>query len=152
MATSFITKDKIHGFWIHDSLMQVACWGIVSVIDMNSLDSESWLKENLREHIFNNSQGIFVGFMHLELEEFLIKPERIQLFNEILDKTKSLFLSKGEGIPLHELNSFQKIQETAHRWISPLPTQRVVKVLTWLEDVVNDNILIKASDEIDYQF
>jgi hypothetical protein len=33
MASSFITKDEEHGFWINDALMQVACWGLVSAID-----------------------------------------------------------------------------------------------------------------------
>ena len=33
MASSFITIDNVHGFWISDSLMQVVCWGIINVID-----------------------------------------------------------------------------------------------------------------------
>lgn len=150
MASSFITKDKVHGFWISDSLMQVVCWGIVNVIDGTFLNKESWLKDELREHIYNNSQGIFNGFMHLSLDEYLINHERKNLFNEIILDTKKFFLSKGDYIPIKDLNDFQLISETKHEWQSPLETERLIKILKYLEDVVNDKTTNKDSDSIDY--
>jgi len=152
MASSFITKDNVHGFWISDSLMQVVCWGIVNVIDEISSNNNLWLKKELREHSYNNSQGIFIGFMHLRLGEFLINQERKNLFNEIILKTKKFLSNKGEYIPIKDLNDFQLISETKHKWQSPLKTERVIKILNYLEDVVNDKITIKDSDEINYDF
>ncbi|CAN5296715.1 hypothetical protein BH20BAC1_BH20BAC1_19630 [soil metagenome] len=130
MASSFITKDNVYGFWVKDSLMQVICWGIVNVIDNTFSDYKHyWLKNELREHIYNNSQGIFIGFMHLRLDEFLINQERKDLFNEVIYQTKEFFLAKGDYIPIKDLNEFQLIKEAKREWLSPLETKRMIKIL-----------------------
>lgn len=153
MASSFITKDNLYGFWVNDSLMQVICWGLVNIIDITpSNDKNYWLKNEHRESIYDNSQGIFVGFMNLRLDEFLINQERKKLFQEIIFETKKFFLDKGNYISVKDLNNFQLINETKREWLSPLETKRLIKILNYLDDVVNDNIIIKDSDEIDYDF
>ena len=153
MASSFITKDNIHGFWVNDSLMQVVCWGLVNVIDRTpSNDKNYWLNNEHREHIYDNSQGIFIGFMNLRLDEFLINLERTNLFKEIILEAKQYFLDKGEYISAKDLNDFQLIGETKREWLSPLETKRIIKILSYLDDVVSDKIIIKDSDEINYEF
>ncbi|MDI9363587.1 MAG: hypothetical protein QM541_01455 [Flavobacterium sp.] len=153
MATSFITKDNVYGFWINDSLMQVICWGLVSIIDeVPPTGLNNWLKTDFREIINDNSQGIFSGFMNLRFDEFLINQERENLFKDILYKTKKFFLSKGDYIPTNELNDFQLVYETKREWLYPLDTKRLIKVLNFILNVVNENIYIKEDDDIDYGF
>lgn len=153
MASSFITKDNVYGFWINDSLMQVVCWGLVKIIDTTSTNDENfWLKNQHREIIYNNSQGIFIGFMHLDLDEFLITEGQKKLFSDIIFKTKIFFISKGEYITTKDLNDFQSIPETKREWLSPLETKRIIKILNYLDDLINDKITIRASDVIDYEF
>jgi hypothetical protein len=152
MASSFITKDNIHGFWVNDALMQVVCWGIVNVIDEIPSNDSFWVKGEFREHIFDNSQGIFIGFMNLGLREYLINQERNNLFNEILFEVRCFFKKKGDFIPMNELNDFQLIEETKREWISPLETKRVIKILDYLDDTVNERITIKDNDKINYDF
>ena len=147
MASSFITMDDTHGFWIRDSLMQVVCWGLVIVID-EIPDDDFWAKGTFREHIFNNSQGIFVGFMHLLLDEYLITQKRKIDFCQIILNTKRFFLNKGDFIAIKELNDFQMIRDTKATWQSPLETSRVIKILSFLQDVVNNEI----GDEKEYEF
>lgn len=153
MASSFITKDNIHGFWVDDAIMQVACWGIVNVIDNSpSLHKHYWLKTEFRECVYDNMQGIFVGFMDIHLDDFLITEERRNLLNEVVTGANFFFLNKGEFISTDELNSFQLIKETKREWIFPLETKRLIKLLDYIADVINDNISIRESDEINYEF
>jgi hypothetical protein len=153
MASSFITKDDTQGFWIQDDLMQVVCWGLVNVIDaLHSNDSNQWLKVDIREHMYDNSQGLFVGFMNLRLAEYLTDQERTRSFLSIIEKTKQFFCSCGDYISPDDLNSFQKISETRHIWITPLATERVIKILQYLDDLINEKIKTKDSDAIDYHF
>ncbi len=153
MASSFITKDNIHGFWIDDSLMQVVCWGIANVIDaIPSNVKNYWLTNDCRERIYDNSQGIFIGFMNLGLDDFLINQERKNLFSEILYRTKEFILARGDYISVDDLNDFQLISEVKREWISPLETKRIIKVLSYIDDVVNDKITSEDIDEIDYDF
>lgn len=151
MGSSFITKDEINGFWVRDSIMCVACWGLVETIDDMSLSRENfWLKVEFRDLIFNNSQGIFVGWMHLRLNKFLTNKSRVILFTEIISKTREFFLDKGEFIPLKELNSFQFILNAKINWGAPIKVSYVNTVLRLLYDVVNDkiNTVIQLDDDI----
>lgn len=150
MSSSFITKDRIHGFWINDSLMQVACWGLVNVIDQRST-RENWMDE-FRDHLYNNSQGVFVGFMHLRLGDFLINDHRKQAVVDLVKETEKFFLKKGEYLDKDELNAFQIVTETKALWLSSLETKRMIKILDCLIDLVQDNVYTKAGDEINYDF
>ena len=137
MATSFITKDDVHGFWIKDSLIQVICWGMVNVIDNSADILPDWMDDEFRDYFFNTSQGLFVGFSNLSLDEYIVSKERAVQFTEIITKTKGFFLRKGDYISIDDLNDFQKVKETKRVWVLPLETARVIKILTYLEDVVH---------------
>lgn len=152
MATSFITMNDVNGFWIDDGLMQVVCWGIVCTIDNDYLTNGEWMKDNFREHIFNNSQGIFVGFMHLKLDDFLTSDYRISSFVECIERTKKMFLRFGDLIPVEWLNNFQLIDSTRREWVSPLQTKVVIKVLNSLELVVKGEFELKDIDTTGYEF
>lgn len=153
MASSFITKDGLHGFWVNDSLLQVVCWGIVKVIDdLPDVKSNFWIKNDFRKHIYNCSQGIFIGFIDLHLDEFITNDNRKELMNSIIDNVNNYFFNKGEFIPIKELNDFQIIKETKRVWVSPLSTQRVLKIIFYLKNLVNDKIETKEDDAIEYDF
>jgi hypothetical protein len=150
MSSSFITIDNEHGFWIDDAFMQIACWGLVEVIDK---DSEFVLmKGNFRDHLFDNSQGIFVGFMHLDLETYLVDQVHIETFKKCIDKTKFFFLNKGDSLSTEELNSFQLNEQTKAEWTLPLKTKRIIKVLGFLEALVDGRLKYTGKDHIKYDF
>jgi|GEM_PF-5754541 len=133
MATSFISEDYVEGFWVQDELMQVVCWGIVSVIDKLDAAKGVWPNNGFRDYIYDNSQGIFVGFMNLSLEEYLINQNARLCFLKILKDTKSLFLAKGPVLNTYELNAFQLVKETKREWVKPLKVDLVIEVLNSLE-------------------
>ena len=144
MASSFIKWEigDTDGFWVKDSLMQVVCWGMINVIDRFDSNDDDWLKIDAREHFYNVSQGIFVGFISLNLDEYLISRERINTFNKIIDETRLLFQGIGEYIDVDTLNDFQKIKETRAVWFSPLETELLIRVLICISAIVNHDIAL----------
>ncbi len=153
MASSFITKDGVHGFWVNDSLLQVVCWGIVKVLDnLPDIKNNYWIKNDFRNHIYNCSQGIFIGFIDLHLDEFITNEVRKEMMNSIIDEVNKDFLMKGEFISIKELNNFQLIKETRREWITPLPTERILKVIFYLKNLINGKIKTKEDDDIEYDF
>jgi hypothetical protein len=142
MASSFITIDEIHGIWIDDHLMQVVCWGIVKTIDKKV----PLLERNFRNHLYDISQGLFVGFIDLRLNEYLNDSAKISEFEECLEATKNSFTDKGEFMSMIELNAFQVNPETKREWLQPLRTARVIKILEYLQDLIKGRIKSKASD------
>lgn len=147
MASSFITKDNIYGFWLHDSLIQVVSWVMVNVVDQNFLKDRPWLRE-FRDDLFNNSQGMFVGFMSLRLNDFIITPERKQLYADIINEAKKFVRERGNFFSPDDLNSFQLIQDTKHEWTSTLPTKEVIKIFEIIEDLINDKLSTTANDTL----
>jgi uncharacterized protein YutD len=119
-------------------------------MDKPPFNNVFWVKGEFREHTFNNSQGIFIGFMHLRLEKFLVDQERKMLFDEILVEAKNFFSNMGDLVSVEDLNAFQLVKETKRTWLEPLETKRVIKILDYLELVVNDNL--KNKGEINYGF
>lgn len=135
MATSFITRDGKHGFWIQDHLMQVVCWGILIGFDKNPEYKQNFDQEFL-ETIYSNSQGFFIGFMHLRLEDFVYSEERERDFLFILTQAKSFFSSRGDYLSIGELNSFQVHSDTRREWVKPLETRKVIGVLDVLIKII----------------
>lgn len=149
MATSFITKNDKYGFWIADSLMQIVCWGILKTIDSNEFPkNEDWLKVDFRELAYNNAQGYFNGFMYLDLHKFLIDQERISIFNKVIVDTKVFFLQKGDTFSPEEFEKFKTDSKLRRNWSEPIETKRLLNILDYLSDVVNDKITTTASDPI----
>jgi hypothetical protein len=154
MATSFISKheDSVHGFWIKDSLMQIICWAFYNVIDDPLIKVPDWMDGEFKEYLYNCSQGLYVGFTTLNLGKYVLSDERVRQFNDLIESAKQYFLRKGDYINTDEINAFQKIAETKREWLSPFETARAIKILDYIEDVINDRITIKVNDTIDYEF
>lgn len=152
MATSFITMNDVNGFWVDDGLMQVACWGIVCAIDNSKTNNIEWMKNGFREHIFNNSQGMFVGFMHLSLDEYLTSESHFSSFIECIAYARKIFLGFGDLIPAEWANNFQLIDNTRREWLKPIETIAVIKLLNSLELVVKGEYKLKAIDTNGYEF
>ncbi|MGN6419501.1 MAG: hypothetical protein ACTHMC_18520 [Pseudobacter sp.] len=150
MATSFISMNQKQGFWISDSFMQVICWGIVHSIDSCSDVEFAWMKGEFRDHIYHCSQGLFVGFIDLSLDEYLVDDKRKSQMKICIEKTKTFFVSKGEFIPVEELNSFQRVPETKVNWTLPLSTKIPLKGLTFMIEIIDGKWQLGIGDEIDW--
>ena len=90
--------------------------------------------------------------MHLDLDVFLTDEEQKSFFLKILDLTEQYLNTKGKEISVEELNSFPQIEELQSRWTCPIETARVVKIISYLKQVVLEKLKITASDPIDYHF
>jgi hypothetical protein len=151
MATSFITKDDTHGFWIPDSIMQVVCWGMMNAIDGHP-DFPPLVRNEFRKHLFDCSQGYFVGFMYLGFDDYFKNEGDMDVFKDVLVDTENFFRSKGESISVEELNAFQLEEHTRSTWVKPLETKRLINILDYLKDLADDKITTKSGDEINYSF
>jgi len=152
MGTSFISKDENHGFWIRDSLLQIICWAFYNVLNDPSIPLPDWMQTEYKDYLYDCSQGLFVGFTTLRLSEYLSDPENTRPYTELIQYARIYFFNKGEIIVEDEINEFQKNTETQRKWIAPFETKRALKILGYLEDVINDRITIKVGDKIDYEF
>jgi hypothetical protein len=115
------------------------------------LKGNEWTKGDFRALLFDNSQGVFSGFMHLRLNDFLIDEKRTDVFKGILVETMQSFENKGAYILLEELNSFQKILETKHIWVEALDVSRPIKALQFLSKVVEDKFELTEEDNLTYE-
>lgn len=152
MASSFITKDNKHGFWIYDNLFQITCRLLCIVIEKNFITkSEDWVKK-LHLLLDKNAKGFFHSYMHLDLDEFVINDFRKSFINQIIGITKEYIEDNGECITIDQLRSWHESGEIEYEWSSPIGKDRLKKILTFLGDVVNDKISIMVGDEINYDF
>lgn len=153
MASSFISKDDVHGFWIYDDIFQVVCRYIELVIIkfFPEMTGDEWI-DNLLELLDKNAKGLFHSYMHLNLDEFITNDIKRDIFNSFLEEAKVYISKKGEFIPLTELTVFYKEGKIDYEWKTPIKAERLIKVLNYLQDVVNDKIKIKVGDKIDYSF
>jgi len=156
MATSFITKDNKHGFWIHDSVFGLVCMLLHDVIEIDFKgESEEWVKD-IQILLDYNAKGYFHSFMHLKLDELLNDEKRKKKFTAICEKTKKYIRTKYDHyIPSDELTSWYtngKISYNLGKGNYQFETNRLIKTLNYLEDVVNDKTTILVDDKIDYHF
>lgn len=152
MATSFISKDGVHGFWVNDALVQIICWGFLNVIDNPSVESAAWTRTEFRKYIYHCSLGYFVGFTTLSLNKYIQTHENEKEFNSLIEDTKKFFSAKGDLIPAEEINAFQHDESTRRTWLHPFETKRAIKILEYIRKVANDIMPIRVDDSIDYSF
>jgi hypothetical protein len=152
MASSFISF-KEYGFWINDSIMELTLHYINDILEQKTeQNSNGWLSE-FSEIIQKNSLGLFPAFMNLHLDVYLIDEDRIKTFFSILRKTKQLLFSKGGYIDTKELNLIEEEKESLGSvWLENFKTERVIKVVEYLELLILESLKIKSTDNIDYNF
>ncbi|GAO42308.1 hypothetical protein [Flavihumibacter petaseus] len=148
MATSFVSVDYHFGFWIHDADHEVFCWALVEVIDNNAGQNFDWLKGSIRDHIYYCSQGFFVGFLTIGMDDFIGNAEDIQKFDIVLKEVEAFFKSKGDVIGVDELNSFQKTENTRHYWFSPLEVVKALKLVSLYREVIHGQMKTTARDPV----
>lgn len=152
MASSFITKDSKHGFWIHDSIFQVVSRLIYRVIEKEYInETDSWIGE-IQSLLDKNAKGIFHSYMHLNLDKLLSENDRVKKMTNICESTKGHVAQYGQHISSVELGEWFRSGEIGYQWNHPIETDRIVKVIQYLEDVINDKITIQVSDRVDYEF
>lgn len=157
MARSFIcfdnsdTSEEQIGFWISDSLLQVACRFIIEAIDNNSDGRYQWLKDDMRNHVYNNSVGLFGGFMHLNLSEYLSNDEKKEQFVTIIHAAKHLVADKDQ-LTVDELNAFRVNENVQGEWVKPLSTKSIIKVLNWIEMLILGDLKTTVNDRTEGEF
>jgi hypothetical protein len=95
MATSF-TEFKECGFWSRDAFLEE--WlGQLAAECRKQTPLPPWLVAAC-EHWELQATGIFMGWVHANLDEFLIDPERVSLIISISENVMNMFP------PEHHLN------------------------------------------------
>ena len=110
----------------------------------------SWLKEIQKDYRYI-SWGHFPGCIDLSLDEYLVNEDRIFIYLKILEEIKKELIGRGELISKEELNSYTE-DEAQRVWGEDLETERIIKVLNFIKDLIDGRLIIKASDPIDYFF
>lgn len=118
--------------------MEVVCLYLSQVIEKMHIQ-ENWLIE-MNELIKLNSGGVFSNCMHLDLDVFLNSEDRIELFIEIIHKTKALFKSKGDRISVDELNSYIIDDYLQAKWIEPAELQMFIDILDLFEALIRGRL------------
>ncbi|GAA3952486.1 hypothetical protein GO495_21590 [Chitinophaga oryziterrae] len=149
MSTSFVDY-KENGFWIDDDILAITLAYIYKIL-LDSKDKSNWMIE-MQELFKENGKGLFRGFTHLQLNDFLINEERETIFYEIIKETRNLIISKGDIIDVEELNNLLFDTELKDVWKGRIEALRILKVIDYLEMLVKGEIKIKVSDPIDYFF
>lgn len=153
MASSFISKDNKYGFWIRDSVFQIACRCLCSAIENESFDEKDrkWVDEFFIL-LDLNAKGIFHSYMHLDLDEVLIDQDRKPILSKICIQAEKYAKEKGEFIPVALLKDWYDNEKISYKWDSSFEVSRLVKVFNYLRDLIDDKIIIKVNDEINYEF
>ena len=151
MASSFIKYNNDKGFWIDDDIFEVFCHYLWETIENSNQEQNPWLKE-LSELVYNNSQGYYRNYMHLELKEHLTDQIKAGLFLNILDQLIQKLEEKGDVIQIEELNTIPKEPDPNSQWATPFEINRLVKIAKFLKLLVSGEITTTAADPITYSF
>ena len=149
MATSFVNY-KENGFWANDQLLIIVAHYLYKDYD-NKNDLENW-EQDFMGVIKDNADGYFVGFMDFDFDLFLINQNRITSFLNIIKQTKIHINSKGSYISSKELNLINVIEDVKILWTDDIECNRIIKLLDYIEYLVQGELKIKSSDNIDYSF
>jgi hypothetical protein len=153
MASSFISKDNIYGFWVNDSIFQVVCRFLFIVISKQKSKNEKeiWVDELLKL-LDNNAKGFYHSYMHLDFDDILKSDIIKNKFKEFCILTQNELFEMGEFISNNDLILWYNREEIGYKWVSPLGTKRIIKVIDYLQDIINNDINYKVSDEVNYDF
>jgi hypothetical protein len=85
MSTSFVEYHG-HGFWSFDDYLE----HVLSLLAdrIGSSPEERWLAD-VRDHWRNQSSGVFRGWIHPNLDEFITSDERCEKVLSLLKEIKS---------------------------------------------------------------
>lgn len=96
MGSSFI---KYHGcgFWTRDSFIERLAGDVAEILNENGA-KEKWI-EDVIAHWSQQSTGVFNGWVHLKLDEFLDTQEKLQKLREGVVRATTRY---PEGDPFHQ--------------------------------------------------
>ena len=104
MGTSFI-DFKGYGFWARDASIEL--WLYLLVQEIDKLESKpEWLKE-ARDHWHTQATVGFAGWIHPQLDNFLISQDRIELVVGLSECTLRGLGNQGEYLSRDYLNSLR---------------------------------------------
>src|ERR1051325_4316007 len=102
MGSSFI-DFRGYGFWARDATIEV--WLYLLVQESDRLETKpDWLKET-RDHWHIQATVGFVGWVHPQLDDFLISQDRINLVMGLCERALKWLNNQGEYLPRNYLNS-----------------------------------------------
>ena len=102
MGSSFI-DFKDYGFWARDAGIEV--WLYLLVQEIDKLESiPDWLKET-RDHWYTQATVGFVGWVHPQLDDYLVSQDRINLAVTLSERVLKWLNEQGEYLSPSYLNS-----------------------------------------------
>lgn len=102
MGSSFI-DFKDYGFWARDGAIEV--WLYLLVQEIDKLESvPDWLKE-ARNHWHEQATVGFVGWIHPQLDDYLVSQDRINLVIQLSQRVLTWLSEQGEYLSQEYLNS-----------------------------------------------
>jgi hypothetical protein len=102
MGSSFI-DFKDHGFWARDT--HIDLWLYLLVREIDKLESiPAWLKA-AREHWHEQATVAFVGWVHPQLDDYLVSQDRVDLIVQLSDRVWNLLNKNGEYLSGEYLNA-----------------------------------------------
>jgi hypothetical protein len=102
MGSSFIDY-KDYGFWARDTHIEL--WLYLLVQEIDKLESiPDWLKET-REHWYEQATVGFMGWVHPQLDDYLVIQDRVDLVLLLSERVLKLLDEQGEYLSGENLNS-----------------------------------------------
>jgi hypothetical protein len=146
MASSFV-KYHENGLWFRDGILRPTCSYIYKQM-LSYENREDWFYE-MAEKIKLNSWAYFNGFMNLGFDEYLTNNDRKKLLIMVINDTIISFGSKPEILDvLSDVKEY--LNEELIEFYSNengIPKSRIVGVLKYLLEILQDETLKKESQE-----
>jgi hypothetical protein len=130
MSTSFIDYNE-KGIWMPDRYVELLARYILQVLD--NYDDKVQLTA-FKERCSQIADGAYPGWNNFGFDTILIGKELVIL--EILSKTKSFLLSKGQAIYKDDLNSYLMPQDRRGLWQEDVETSKLISYIIQIERLV----------------
>ena len=125
MGSSFI-DFKDYGFWARDAGIEV--WLYLLVQEIDKLESiPDWLKE-ARDHWFLQATVGFVGWIHPQLDEYLVSEDRVNLLIMLSERVLKRLNEQGAYLSAAYLNSLGVGGNGYHQWTAAVEVEIFARV------------------------
>ena len=146
MARSFITFGD-NGFYINDTFTELSLIYIIDIVERINLELPSWLMD-MKKWWELTSSGATANMVDLRLDLYIVNEDRIALLSSFIYDAIEVLKKKGGDISVEEYNSY--IDPTLKRFRdSPFPTDKIIKSLEHISDLINGKINYRLSDAVE---
>jgi len=141
MGSSFI-DFKNYGFWARDAGIEV--WLYLLVQEIDRLESiPDWLKET-RDHWHTQATVGFSGWIHPQLDDYLISQDRINLAVTLSERVLKWLNEQGEYLSQGYLNSLG-VGGTGSQWVADVEVEMFARVGRKLIELLRSELKTDAS-------